>query len=373
MTDCLQPSRVMSKSGRWVSSPTAQAGQSQPHSFFKRPSKLVASPLASQQPSNGQGPISAGWNNSSSPSTSAGKARPTQHAQHGSNGGVMPNTSSAPVAAAQAPGRWQGFTKVFRPRPQPHRHGSGPLLANTDPAVLSSIAESDADSGVVDASLHAYQSTDLDAATAAASANQLWALSSPSLSPRRSASASQGSNGQPGPSQGSYIAPSPWSTPLKPTQSSSASPSPGAYPVPSPQNTPLGTTPQSKVQTSPAAVGPFEAAARARAAQGQARAPGNSPGVSTSSSNAVQSSSAQAAYPVPSPSTSAGQQPGSASGSREGSPARSLSRAASQSRSGTNRQLVRNTSGDWSTGIAGMGTTKAARSSSGNESRRRRL
>ena len=353
----LQPSKMMSKSGRWVASPTVQ-GSTQAHSFFGRPSKAAAnSPMAPQgssnQPynqSNGQGPIIASWNNS-------GGA-----AQHGSNAGSMPSTSSAPSAAAPTPGRWQGFTQMLRPRPRPHRHGSGPLLANTDPAALSSIPESDPGTGVVDASLAAYQSTDLDAVNAVSTANQRWAISAPSLSPRRTSAASQGSSSPPGASQGSYVVPSPWSTPAKPPQSSSASP--GHCPVPSPQNTPLGTPPQSRVQSPPAVVGPFEAAARARAAQG--RAASRSPGDSASRNATGNRLPPQAVYPVHSPATSNVQQQAPSDGA---SPAGSMTRASSQSHRSPN-QAGRSTSSparDWSSAIPGMTTTKAA------GSRRRQL
>ena len=370
----LQPSRVMSKSGRWVQSPTAQ-GAPQPHSFFGRPSKAAASsPLAaqgaSQQPykqGNGQGPITASWSTSSSAPISA--AQQAQQAMQNTTSGSMPTSSSAPFAAPQRQGRLQGFTRLFRPRPQPHRHGSGALLDHPDPIVLSSIAEGDQDTGVVDASLHAYHSTDLDASNAASSANRLWAISSQSLSPRRGASAASGSPEQSGPSQGSYVVPSPWSTPAKHPQSSSASPASVQYPVLSPQNIPLGSVTPPRAQTPSAPVGPFEAAARARAAQ--ARSSSSSPDNVISSSSSFQRSPAQAAYPVPSPGTSNGQQQGS-----DASPAGSVTRASSrQSRS------VRNASGqaeasparDWSTGIAGMSTTKAARPASSASSRRRRL
>lgn len=335
----------MSKSGRWVASPTAQ-GATQAHSFFARPSKAAAnSPLAPQgvsshQPysqSNGHGPITASWNNN-----------PSGTAQHVSNAGSMPSTSSAQSAAAPPPGRWQGFTQMLSPRPRPHRYSSGPLLANVDPATLSSIPEADPGTGAVDASLPAYQSTDLDAVSAASAANQLWATSGPSPSPRHSPAASQGSSSQPGPSQGSYVVPSPWSTPAKPSQSSSASP--GRYPVPSPQNnTPGGTPPQSRGQSPPAAVGPFEAAARARAAANRAgsNAPGNS-------------SPGQAVWPVPSPATSRVQQQAhsvgtSPAGSRTGASSPSLRSPNQAGRSGSSPAR------DWSSAIPGMSTTKAAR------------
>ena len=355
----------MSKSGRWVASPTAQ-GAPQPHNFFGRPSKATAnSPLAAQdasnqayQQSNGQAPISASWSN-----PPAAPNGPRGTSQQASNTGSMPSAaSSAPLAPSQPQGRWQGFAQMFTPRPR--RNGSGALLDHPDPAILSSIAESDPETGVVDASLHAYHSTDLDASNAASAASKLWAISAPSLSPRRGASASPGSDDQPGHSQGSYVVPSPWSTPSK--QPSSALATLGAYPVPSPQNTPLGSPPQSRTQSPSAAIGPFEAAARARAAQ--ARASGSSPGDSIG-----QNSPAQAAYPVPSPPTANGgqqQQPNS----NTVSPAASMN--ASQSRSSPSRagQAGPSPARDWSTGIAGMGTTRAARSSPSNTaSRRRRL
>ena len=347
VSGAVQPSKVMDKSGRWVASPTVQ-GASQAHSFFGRPSKAAAnSPTAlqgvSNQPynqSHGQGPIIASWSSSNGA------------AQHGSNSGSISSTSSA--LSPPAPGRWQGFTQMLRPRPRPHRHGSGPLLANTDPAVLSSIPESDPSTGVVDASLPAYQSTDLDAVNAASSANQHWALSATSLSPRRNSAASQGSGSQSAASQGSYVVPSPWSTPVKPPQSSSASP--GHYLVPSPQNTPLGTPPQSTGQSPPAIVGPFEAAARAKAAQARA---------ASSSSNANRSPP-QAVYPVPSPATSSVQQQAPSDAT---SPAGSMTRASSQphrSPSPAGRPAS-SPARDWGSAIPGMTTTKAA------GSRRRRL
>ena len=350
VSGALQPSKVMSKSGRWVASPTVQ-GATQAHSFFGRPSKAAAnSPTASQgvsnQPynqSNGQGPITASWNSSNST------------AQHGPDPGSMPSTSSAPSAPAPAPGRWQGFTQMLRPRPRPHRHGSGPLLANADSAALSSIPESNPATGVVDASLHAYQSTDLDAVNAATSANQRWALTAPSLSPRRNSAASQGSGSQPAASQGSYVVPSPWSTPVKPPQFSSASP--GSYLVPSPQNTPLGTLPQSRGQTPPAVLGPFEAAARARAAQG--RAARSSPGDSTSSSMDANRSPSQAVYPVPLPATSSVQRQAPSDST---SPAASMTRASLQLHRAPNQagRPVSSPARDWSSAIPGMTTTKAA-------------
>lgn len=295
----VQPSKMMSPSGRWVASPTAQ-GASQAHSFFGRPSKAAAnSPQGvSNQPqgmfnqpqgvfnqpyghSPGQGPISASW---SGPSLA-----PSGTAQHGSNTGSMPS-----VPSAATPGRWQGFTQKLRPRPRPQRHGSGALLVpKPDPAVLSSIAEGDQHTGDGDTSLPAYQSSDLDASTAAPSASKRWAISAPSLSPRRSPAASQGS------SQGSYAAPSPWSTPVKQPQSDA-----GRYPVPAPQSTPPGTLPrtQSWGRSPSATVGPFEAAALARAAQRKAQ--GRSPDDSASSSRTASRSPSQAVYPVPSPAMS---------------------------------------------------------------------
>ena len=345
LSGALQPNKVMSKSGRWVASPTVQ-GATQAHSFFGRPSKAAAnSPTALQGASNqpfnqssAQGPITASWSNSDGT------------AQHGSNAGSMPSTSSAPSAPAPAPGRWQGFTQMLRPRPRPHRHGSGPLLANTDPAVLSSIPESDPGMGVVDAS----QSTDTDDANAASAASRRWALSATSLSPRRNSAASQGTGSQPAASQGSYIVPSPWSTPVKPPQSSSASPE--RYLVPSPQNTPLGTPPQSSGESPQAVVGPFEAAARAKAAQG--RAARSSPGDSASSSNANRSPP-QAVYPIPSPATSSVHQQAPPDST---SPAGSTSRASSQSHRSLSQAggLASSPARDWSSAIPGMTTTKAS-------------
>ena len=355
MSGALQPSKVMDKSGRWVASPTVQ-GASQAHSFFGRPSKAAAnSPTAlqdvSNQPynqSNGQGPIQISWSSSNGT------------AQHGSSAGSILSTSSA--LSAPAAGRWQGLTQMLRPRPRPHRHGSGPLLANADPAVLSSIPESDSGTGVVDASLPAYQSTDLDAVNAASSASQQWALSATSLSPRRNSAASQGSGSQPAASQGSYVVPSPWSTPVKPPQSSSASP--GHYLVPSPQNTPLGTPPQSRGQSPPAVIGPFEAAARAKAAQAKAasRSPGDSAGNSTIANRAPP----QAVYPVPSPAASSVQQQAP---SDTTSPAGSVTSASSQlhrSPSPAGRPAS-SPARHWSSAIPGMTTTKAS------GSRRKRL
>lgn len=277
----------MSKSGRWVASPTAQ-GATQAHSYFSRPSKAAAnSPLAPQGPSsqphnqsNGHGPITASWNNN-----------PSGTAQHGSNAGSMPSTAPAQsVAAAPPPGRWQGFTQMLRPRPRPHRYSSGPLLANVDPAILSSIPEADPGTG---------------------------------------------------PSQGSYVVPSPWSTPVKPSQSSSAS-------LPS-HNTPGGGPPPSRGQSPPAAVGPFEAAARARAAANRA-----------GSSASGNSSPAQAVWPVPSPAKSGVQQQAYSVGT---SPAASGTGASSQSHMSPN-QAGRSSASparDWSSAIPGMSTTKAAR------------
>ena len=275
----------MSKSGRWVASPTA-LGASQAHSFFGRPSKAAAnSPQGisdqphskfsqpHKQPHGQASPLGASWSGSSSV--------PNGTAQHGSDAGSMPSTSSA---AAPAPGRWQGLTQRLRPRPRPQRHGSGALLVpKPDPAVLSSIAEGDQDTGVVGAS----NSSDLDASAAASSASKHWAI--PGASP--------GSSSQAAASEGSYVPPSPWSTPAK--QPLSAAPSPGGYPVPSPQSTPQGTPPRSRGQSPSGTVGPFEAAALARAAQRKAR--GSSPSGSASSSRTPSRSQSQAAYPVPSP------------------------------------------------------------------------
>lgn len=328
----------MSKSGRWVASPTAQ-GASQAHSFFGRPSKAAAnSPQGfSNQPqgmfnqphkqNNGQSPtpLSSSWSDPS--------LVPNGTAQHGSSTGSMPTTSSA---AAPAPGRWQGFTRRLRPRPRPQRHGSGALLV-PDPAALSSIAGGDQGTGGVNASLPAYQSADLAAAAAASSANKRWAISAPSLSPKRSPAASQGSSSQAAPSQGSYIPPSPWSTPAK--QPQSAAPSPGGYPVPSPQSTPLGTPPQPKGQSPSATVGPFEAAALARAARRRAQ---GRPGGSASSSRTPSRSPAQPMYPVPSPAVSDVPQQ---AGSNDTSPAGPATLASSQSQTALSQGWAGNSSG----------------------------
>jgi len=383
----LQPSRVMSKSGRWVASPSYKQG-SPANSSFGRPSKASSgnSPLASQGfsnqpykpsatvPSHGPGPftgpIIASWD-ASVPSNNP-------QVLPGNNTGL---TSSAPISAASTgpPSTWSGFTNLFRPsrnRPQQHRLGSGALLDHADP-VLGSIAESDAEAGIVDASLHTYHSTDLDAVNAASSVNKLWAISSPSLSPRRNASASQASDSrtdsQTGAGQGGYRVPSPWSTPIKPSQSSTSSSSPGSYPVPSPQNAPLGQAP-SQSQSSAAYVGPFEAAARARAAQSRAGSPGDSTG--GGSSSAHQADPSPAVYPVPSPSSSEQQQDGAADTAESGpsSSSRASSRA-TPTRSMPNRPgyPVPSPISDWSTGIAGMSTTKATSRSSSAGSRRRKL
>jgi hypothetical protein len=360
-----------------VATPTQQGSPLNP---FARPSKtLVASPLASQgftnQPykpspsgsSHGSGPVMG-------PITASWDATvPNGQAQHPQSlpGIDTGSATSAPVPAfnSGSQGRWSNFTGMFRPsrnKPQPHRLGSGALLDHPD-AVLSSIAEADPETGVVDASMHAYHSTDLDAASAASSANRLWALTSPSLSPRRNAAASQASDGrtdsQTGTtSQGNYPVPSPWSTPTKPAPSSSSSPSPGSYPVPSPQTAPLGQR-QSRRASPAASVGPFEAAARARAASSQAGS--SSPGDSgTASPQQANPSSAQ--YPVPSPGNSQQLLDPAA-------PSRSSSSRASPFSSMSNRPgyPVPSPISDWSTGIAGMSTTKAARSSSAGARQRK--
>ena len=85
---------------------------------------------------------------------------------------------SAPVAPTgnASPSRFSRISRLFGAKGRQQRA----LLDHPDP-VLSSIAEADPETGVVDASLHGYHSTDLDAANAAASANKLWAISSSSL------------------------------------------------------------------------------------------------------------------------------------------------------------------------------------------------
>ncbi|DBA93931.1 TPA: hypothetical protein ACH3X3_013969 [Trebouxia sp. C0006] len=376
-----KPSRQLSASGRWVASPTQQGSPLNP---FARPSKaLVASPLASQGftnqpykpspsvPSHGSGPVMG-------PITASWDATvPNGQAQHPQS---LPGTdagppTSAPVAAfnSGSQGRWSNFTGMFRAgrKPQQHRLGSGALLDHPD-AVLSSIAEADPEAGVVDASLHAYHSTDLDAASAAVSANRLWALTSPSLSPRRNAAASQASDSrtdsQTGTtSQGNYPVPSPWSTPTKPAPSSSSSPSPGSYPVPSPQTAPLGQR-QSRRASPATSVGPFEAAARARAASSQAG--GSSPGDSVTASP-QQANPSPAPYPVPSPSNSQ-QLLDPTAPSRSSSSRASLRASPFSSVSNRPGYPVPSPISDWSTGIAGMSTTKAARSS-GAGARQRKL
>ena len=367
----LQPSRQLSASGRWVASPAQQGSPLNP---FARPSKtLVASPLASQGftnrpykpsasvPSHGSGPIMG-------PITASWDATiPNGQAQHSQSLDAGP-TTSAPVPAfnSGSRGKWSNFTGMFRPsrnKPQQHRLGSGVLLDHPDD-VLSSIAEADPEAGVVDASLHAYHSTDLDAVSAAVSANQLWAITSPSLSPRRNAAASQASDSrtdsQTGTtSQGNYPVPSPWSTPTKPAPSSSSSPSLGSYPVPSPQSAPLGQR-RSQGASPAACVGPFEAAARARAASSQAAR--SSPGDSVTASP-QQANPSPAPYPVPSPSSSQ-QQLDPVAPSRSSSSRASLRASPFSSMSNRPGYPVPSPISDWSTGIAGMSTTKAARSSS---------
>ncbi|DBA66119.1 TPA: hypothetical protein ACH3X2_14347 [Trebouxia sp. C0005] len=375
-----KPSRQLSASGRWVASPTQQGSPLNP---FARPSKtLVSSPLASQGftnqpykpspsvPSHGpgpvMGPITASWD----------ATVPNGQAQHPHS---LPGIGAAPTTSAPVPtfssgsqGRWANFTGMFRPsrnKPQQHRLGSGALLNHPD-AGLSSIAEADPEAGVVDASLHAYHSTDLDAASAASSANRLWATTLPSLSPRRNAAASQASQGrtdsQPGISQGNYPVPSPLSTPTKPAPSSSSSPSPGSYPVPSPQTAPLGQR-QSRRASPAASVGPFEAAARARAASSQAGS--SSPGDSFTASP-QQANRSPAPYPVPSLSNSQ-QVLDPAAPSRSSSSRASLRASPVSSMSNRPGYPVPSPISDWSTGISGMSTTKAARSSSAGARQRK--
>jgi len=370
----VQPSRQLSASGRWVASPSQQGSPLNP---FARPSKASASsPLASQGfanqtykpsasvPSHGPGPVTG-------PITASWDATfPSGQAQHPQSlpGIDAGSTTSAPVPTLNSgsQGRWSNFTGLFRPsrnKPQQHRLGSGALLDHPD-AVLSSIAEADPEAGMVNASLHAYHSTDLDAATAASSANQLWAITSPSLSPRRNAAASQASDSrtdsQTGTiSQGNYLVPSPWSTPTKPAQSSSSSPSPGSYPVPSPQNAPLGQR-QSRRMAPAASVGPFEAAARARAASSHAgsSSPGDSVTVSPQQANP-----SPAPYPVPSPSSSQ-QLLDPVAPSRSSSSRASLRASPFSGVSNRPGYPVPSPISDWSTGISGLSSTKAARSSS---------
>ena len=372
----VQPSRQLSASGRWVASPTQQGSSLNP---FARPSKtLVSSPLASQGftnqpykpspsgPSHGPGPITG-------PITASWDATvPNGQAQHPQS---LPGTSSAPVPTFNSggQGRWSNFTGMFRPgrnKPQQHRLGSGALLDHSD-AMLSSIAEADPEAGVVDASLHAYKSTDLDAASAASSANRLWAITSPSLSPRRNAAASQASDSrtdtQTGAfSQGNYPVPSPWSTPTKPAPSSSPSPSPGSYPVPSPQTAPLGHR-QSRRASPAASVGPFEAAARARAAPSQA---GSSSPADSITASPQQANPSPAPYPVPSPSNSQ-QLLDPAAPSRSASSRASLRASPVSSVSNRPGYPVPFPVSDWSTGISGMSTTKAARSSNAGARQRK--
>lgn len=369
-----KPSRQLSASGRWVASPTQQGSSLNP---FARPSKtLVSSPLASQGftnqpykpspsgPSHGPGPITG-------PITASWDATvPNGQAQHPQS---LPGTSSAPVPTFNSggQGRWSNFTGMFRPgrnKPQQHRLGSGALLDHSD-AMLSSIAEADPEAGVVDASLHAYKSTDLDAASAASSANRLWAITSPSLSPRRNAAASQASDSrtdsQTGAfSQGNYPVPSSWSTPTKPAPSSS--PLPGSYPVPSPQTAPLGHR-QSRRASPAASVGPFEAAARARAASSQA---GSSSPADSITASPQQANPSPAPYPVPSSSNSQ-QLLDPAAPSRSSSSRASLRASPVSSVPNRPGYPVPSPVSDWSTGISGMSTTKAARSTSAGARQRK--
>ena len=363
--DLVQPSRMVN--GRWVPS-TPSKGGSPFNSPFGRPSKgasntLLASQSFSNQPykasatvpSHGSGPVTgpiiASWDASV----------PTSSAQNLAASSSSRLPSSAPISGATNNGasssRWSGFTRLFRAR-QPHM-GSGALLDHADP-VLSSVAEIDPETGVVDASLHAYHSTDLDASNAASSANRLWAITAPSLSPRRAASQASDrrtdSFSQAGPSQGSYPVPSPWSTPTKPPQSSASSPSTGSYPVPSPQSKPLGQ-PQSQTQSPAVSVGPFQAAALARAAQAR---DGSSPGDSFGSASSSQ------ANPILSPANSGGD--GRSHVTPGGSASRALSAQSTPSRPG---YPVLSPATDWSTGISGMRTTKAARPSSAGARRKK--
>ena len=357
--DLVQPSRMVN--GRWVPS-TPSKGCLPFNSPFSRPSKGASNtPLASQSfsnqpykasatvPSHGSGPVTGPIIASWDPSV------PTSSAQNLAASSSSRLPSSAPISGATNNGasssRWLGFTRLFRAR-QP-RMGSGALLDHADP-VLSSVAEIDPETGVVDASLHAYHSTDLDASNAASSANRLWAITAPSLSPRRAASQASDrrtdSFSQAGPSQGSYPVPSPWSTPTKPPHSSAS------YPVPSPQSKPLGQ-PQSQMQSPAVSVGPFQAAAQARAAQARG---GSSPGDSTGSATSSQ------ANPILSPASSGGD--GGSHVTPGSSASRALSAESMPSRPG---YPVHSPAIDWSTGISGMRTTKAARPSSAGARRKK--
>lgn len=216
-------------------------------------------------------------------------------------------TSSA-VAPQARRGRWHGLVNVFN-RPSrsaqqlqqmaSHSSGSLPLTGPMLPSI---------DEG---SNRGTRGSNDLDASTAAASANQQWLKSA--SSPRRSHPAAP-SDVKPS-SSGRYVPPSPWSSPDR-----SAGPS------------------VSSSQTASPYAGPFEAAARARTAQAPDLSAEHSP--STARPTAGQSVT----------------------------PERSVSR------NGSGRPGYPVPSPGWTTGIQGMGTTKAARSlsaSSSNSSVRR--
>lgn len=179
------------------------------------------------------------------------------------------NAAAAAMPSAGAPqassGRWQGFANVFsRPsrsaqqRQQMASDGSGSLPLTG--AMLPSIEEGSGAAPI--------GSNDLDASTAAASANQQWLRST--SSPRGSDVANDQQSGP-----GRYVAPSPWSTPEK-----SAAPS------------------ASSSQTA----SPFDAAARARASQSpDQRNPTLGSRSTTPQRSVSRSASGRPGYPVPSP------------------------------------------------------------------------
>lgn len=209
-----------------------------------------------------------------------------------------PGTSSA-VSPQGSPSKWPGLFNRGSRSPQQQRQiltagSSGALV--TSP-MLPSIDEDNRPGLAHDGS------SDLDASTAAAAANQQWARTA--SSPRGSSSTAQ-SEPQPS-SSGQYQAPSPWSTPAKSAPSASASSPASPY------------------------VGPFEAAARARAAQSQ----GQSPDLEQT---------------VPDPGAQA-------PGIQSAAPSRSTSRSSS----GRSGYAV--PSPGWTTGIGGMSQTRAARPS----------
>ena len=250
-----------------------------------RPITPGASPWV--PPSPGGDPTNSPLNpqgGSHRPSNQSAAVPTAQNVAHNSTN----HYSSSSALSAGASG-WAGLTSMLRPgraRPQ----GSGALLDHPDP-VLSSIAESDGEAGGLGTSAHANTSTDLDAVNAASSANKLWAV--PNLRHRGGGPPSQGSSTdrQTGPTHSTYIAPSPWSAAAEPSQSATGPP----YPVPTPGNQSLARNRSLGRNQSPgASVGPFEAAARARALQKFQSRSGS--GASSSRSNP-----SQAAYPVPPP------------------------------------------------------------------------